>query len=1020
MIKNRRRDHFTKQNNAELKELSDFLESENPKMSNLLSPMQLTSLFLQSAISDSLDDYKRSLANASFPHWDAIILTASNENQAVGYRKQIEYRQDRLPKVTDFIVVPDEGNKRVGSAGSTLSVIRLLKEKYGDVGDKKFLVIHAGGNSSRCPQYSALGKLFAPLPTVISGHPATLFDMFLITMASIPGRMKNGMLLLSGDVTLLFNPLMCDFGNASAAVISFKEDVETGKDHGVYVKNSVSGNVKRFLHKQTVETLIAEGAVDERHMCSIDTGAIWLCPEILGKLFSLVDTDDKYHAVVNDTVRLSLYSDIAYCLAEDSTLDGFQKETPEGDFCPELTNVREALWNAIGSYNMKLMNLAPAKFVHFGSIPEIMELVNSGVLDYENLGWKKQVGSSMPNKHIAAYNSVLSAEATVGDGTYLENSLIHAGVSVGRNAYISYLDLQNSISIPDEVLVHGLKQMNGKFVCRIMSIYDNPKKNKLFGRSLDEIGQKLGLDLGKTLWDADLYPECDTIQEAVNASLNLYNLVTDNSGDIAAWQKSHKKSLLSGFNEADPQAIIDWDKRMRELVQMNDLVNAIMEGKPASEIRFETRKLSKIQHEWLEICLKSLNTAKLADFSLAMRLYYYLGVALGDEQYTASCFKLISETVLNATMDKLQYNDNARIAVDDKIVRLPLRVNWGGGWSDTCPHCIENGGVVLNAAIKLDGQYPVEVRLKRIEEKKIVFDSRDMDVHGEFDTIEPLQKTGDPFDPFALQKACLLACGIIPQSGNNLEEILTRLGGGFEMHSEVTNVPKGSGLGTSSILSAAAVKAVLEFLGIQYTDDTLYATVLAMEQIMSTGGGWQDQVGGVTPGIKYITSYPGINQRLKVEHIDISEKTKKEMNERFCVIYTGERRLARNLLRDVVGRYVGNETESLIAHKEIQKTAALMRFALERGNVDEFAKLLDNHWKLSQMIDAGSTNTLIDQIFLSIEDMIDARMCCGAGGGGFLQVILKKGVTKEDVHQRLKEVFQDFAVDVWDAEIVYE
>ena len=41
------------------------------------------------------------------------------------------------------------------------------------------------------------------------------------------------------------------------------------------------------------------------------------------------------------------------------------------------------------------------------------------------------------------------------------------------------------------------------------------------------------------------------------------------------------------------------------------------------------------------------------------------------------------------------------------------------------------------------------------------------------------------------------------------------------------------------------------------------------------------------------------------------------------------------------------------------------------------------------------------------------------GGGGFLQVMLKKGVSKSDVHERLKDVFQDFAVDVWDAEIVW-
>lgn len=263
-----------------------------------------------------------------------------------------------------------------------------------------------------------------------------------------------------------------------------------------------------------------------------------------------------------------------------------------------------------------------------------------------------------------------------------------------------------------------------------------------------------------------------------------------------------------------------------------------------------------------------------------------------------------------------------------------------------------------------------------------------------------------------------LPAGTIPSEGGSLDEILTRLGGGFEMHSEVTNVPKGSGLGTSSILSAACVKAVFEFMGISYTEEELYAHVLVMEQIMSTGGGWQDQVGGVTNGIKYITSKPGLDQQLRVEHIELQPETKKELNERFCLIYTGQRRLARNLLRDVVGRYVGNEPDSLYALNEIQKVAALMRFELERGKIDEFADLLNYHWELSRKVDAGSTNTLIDQIFLSIEDLIDAKMVCGAGGGGFLQVILKKGVQKADVHKRLKDVFQDNPVDVWDCEII--
>ena len=95
-----------------------------------------------------------------------------------------------------------------------------------------------------------------------------------------------------------------------------------------------------------------------------------------------------------------------------------------------------------------------------------------------------------------------------------------------------------------------------------------------------------------------------------------------------------------------------------------------------------------------------------------------------------------------------------------------------------------------------------------------------------------------------------------------------------------------------------------------------------------------------------------------------------------------------------------------------------MRFELELGNIDAFAELLSDHWKLSQMIDAGSINTLIDQIFDSIDDLIDGRMVCGAGGGGFLQVVTKKGVTKAELQQRLKEVFFDTEINVWDCTLI--
>lgn len=963
-----------------------------------------TSLYLAQSYIDAWSDYQRSLS-ASILTWDYVILTASNDHQAHGFQLQIESRKAYLPRDTVFAVIPDEGGVRVGSGGATLSVLKYLDEHGGWAG-KRILVIHSGGDSKRVPQYSALGKLFSPVPHVLpDGRSSTLFDEFLIAMSAVPGRIREGMLLLSGDVLLLFNPLLIDWSGSGAAVISFKESIETGKNHGVYLRGE-DGNVRSFLHKQSVETLKAIGAVNDSGLVDIDTGAIIFGTDVLDSLFSLVSTNSafdaqKYERFVNDKVRLSLYGDFQYPMATDSTLEKFYDEKPEGDYSEELKECRTAVWNALRPYRLKLLRLAPAKFIHFGTSYEVLWLMSGGVENYVSLGWSHSINSS--GQDAAAYNSVIEENAIVGAHAYIETSYVHSSAMIGRDSIVSYVELED-VEIPPEVVLHGLKQSNGKFVARIYGIHDNPKENKLFGHELE--GRLWEDGEPHTLWFAHIYPEKKTIHEAVEAALALYRAVISGS-------TVHKsgKSLASGFNDADPKAILAWDKRMYELVQMEQLYSVISSGNPVSSVH-PISPLTKIQREWYERKKGS------ADLSTLMRLHYYIGTALKDEGEVAKAFSALSTAITAEGMADIHQNKDARIVKDSIEVDLPLRVNFGGGWSDTPPYCNENGGTVLNAAVLLNGSRPVKVRLQRIEEHKIIFDSRDMDVHGEFDDLSELLSVGNPYDPFVLQKAALIACGVISAEDQDFDGVLARLGGGFLMNTEVVGVPKGSGLGTSSILAAACVKAIHLFLGISFTEETLYSTVLCMEQIMSTGGGWQDQVGGVTDGIKYISSRPGLKQEIKVQHVELDDATRKELNDRFTLIYTGQRRLARNLLRDVVGRYIGNEPDALYALNEIQRNATLQRFELERGNVDAFAELLSRHWELSKLLDNGSTNTLIDQIFDACDDLLLGKMICGAGGGGFLQVVLRKGVAKEELQERLKSVFSDTDIGVWDCELV--
>ncbi|MBE6534469.1 MAG: bifunctional fucokinase/L-fucose-1-P-guanylyltransferase, partial [Ruminococcaceae bacterium] len=477
-----------------------------------------SSLFLSQSYMDTWDDYCRSLTRESFARWDYVILTASNKQQAKGFEVQIEERRKTgfLPKNTHFAVIPDRDGKRVGSGGATLSVIKYIAEHTGknDFSGLRILVIHSGGDSKRVPQYSALGKLFSPVPHELpNGRSATLFDEFMIAMASVPSRVREGMLLLSGDVLLLFNPLQIDYSGEGAAAISFKENVETGKNHGVFL-NGPGGKVSKFLHKQSVESLKAYGAVNERGNVNIDTGAVIFSPQMLGDLYSLVDSDDGYDKYVNDRVRLSLYGDFLYPLATDSTLEKFYLEKPEGEFCDELTEARTRVWNILRPYRMKLLQLSPAKFIHFGTTKEILKLMSGGIESYKDLGWSRHINSSI-TKNTAGYNSVLSNSARIGKDCYLEVSYVHRNAVIGDNVVLSYIDIHDE-TVPSNVVLHGLKCNDGKFVARIYGTGDNPKENKLFGIDLLDFIKANGIsedeiwkDSGRTLWTAEIYPECD-------------------------------------------------------------------------------------------------------------------------------------------------------------------------------------------------------------------------------------------------------------------------------------------------------------------------------------------------------------------------------------------------------------------------------------------------------------------------------------------------------------------------------
>ena len=93
-----------------------------------------------------------------------------------------------------------------------------------------------------------------------------------------------------------------------------------------------------------------------------------------------------------------------------------------------------------------------------------------------------------------------------------------------------------------------------------------------------------------------------------------------------------------------------------------------------------------------------------------------MGVAIGDDNLINQSFIEIKNAIIEQALSDNKYDSSLKMVKNKHKVSLPLRVNFAGGWTDTPPYCIENGGKILNAPILLDGSRPVEVCIEKIKE----------------------------------------------------------------------------------------------------------------------------------------------------------------------------------------------------------------------------------------------------------------------------------------------------------------
>ena len=335
-------------------------------------------------------------------------------------------------------------------------------------------------------------------------------------------------------------------------------------------------------------------------------------------------------------------------------------------------------------------------------------------------------------------------------------------------------------------------------------------------------------------------------------------------------------------------------------------------------------------------------------------------------------------------------------------VTAPVRIDFAGGWSDTPPICNKEGGTVLAAAVTLDGKRPIEVTVAPRKDRFVRVVSKDLGKRKLIKSAAEIADHHDPHDWCCLVKSALAVTGF--EFGSHGLDITIS-----------ANLPKGSGMGTSSILGAATIAALIGEVDVAKVG----ALTLALEQEMRTGGGWEDQFAGLTPGVKIMRTRPGKVQSVAIEDIRMPGRFLRELKSRSILYFTGQKRMARNVLRRVLGFYEANPHNfGKILINSVKSGAEKAARAAARGDLAAFADCVNAYWRDKKLLDAGSTNERVDDIIDAIRPFVSAVTLAGAGGGGFMYILAKSVADAERIRRFLTDNppsrhsrFYDFDVD---------
>lgn len=851
---------------------------------------------------------------------------------------------------SEWFCTNDPIDHKLGSGGGTTWLLTQAYENemaHSDANNQKTfdewlssekrLLLHAGGQSRRLPAYAPSGKVLTPVPVFrwergqrLSQDLLSLqIPLYKKIMDVAPNSLHT--MIVSGDVLIRTTQPLQPIPEADVVCYGLWLGPEIAKNHGVFVSSCDTPSVlKCMLQKPSPATL---GTIQKDHYYLTDIG-IWLL------------SDKAVKVLMSHKGEYDLYSEFGGAMGTEPTLND----------------------EAVKELKVAILPLSGGEFYHFGTSHELL----SSTLAIQNLVNDQRLimhHSRKPHPCIFIQNSITKkAVDSSNEEVWIENSYISEGWSISQKNIITGVPKNNwNITLAPGQCIDIVPMGETQYVVRPYGFND---------RFAGEEQQRPQFPIVDNIDEAGLVLRYMLNQETEGEDKGKGKAIFEKAQKISAEQISATANLRRLFEQRREFRKHNWsalaDNYEHSVFYQLDLNDA------AKEFKANGIAMPKPLPDSAPLLTRMKDAMFRGDNDKAFGL-------LREGIVKTSNANGINMPTLSSMSNKV---------ATDQIVwgRSPVRIDIAGGWTDTPPFCLMEGGSVVNLAIELNGQQPIQTYVKPCREHHVVLKSIDLGASEIVETYEQLADFKRVGSPFSIPKAALALAGFLPQYSQekypDLKSQLMAFGCGIEI-TLLSAIPAGSGLGTSSVLAATVLGTINDFLSLGWDKNEICHKTLVLEQLLTTGGGWQDQFGGVLQGVKLLQTCKGFEQQPIVHWLPTDLYTQPEYQACHLLYYTGITRTAKTILAEIVQKMFLNDHDQVALLREMKAHSLQMYEAIQRNDFKEMGKLVGKTWLQNQAIDAGTNPLEVKKLTDLIDDLCLGYKLPGAGGGGYLYMVAK-------------------------------